>query len=148
METTLLNMSDNILRNMGNGKCTSIVCLDLSAAFDTVNHMILLDVLKSYFGISEHALTWISSYLSNRKCLVQTGHLTSKTVEIDLSVPQGSILGPILFNCYTSTLMEVIPESKDGFLSRYANVHAIIYSFSPDNNIKQKIENNIGKIKT
>ena len=133
---------------MENGKCTSIFHLDLSAAFDTVNHRILLDVLKSYFGISEHALAWISSYLSNRKFLVQIGHVTSKTVEIDFSVPQGSILGPILFNCYASTLMEIIPESKDSFLSEYADDHTIIHSFSPDNNnIKQKIENDIGKIK-
>ena len=62
-ETTLLNMCDNILRNMENGKCTSMVCLDLSGAFDTVNHNILLGILKSYLGISDHALAWISSYL-------------------------------------------------------------------------------------
>ena len=99
-------MCDNILRNMENGKCTSIVSLDLSAAFDTGNHTILLDVLKGYLGISEFALTWISSYLSSRKFLVQIGHLTSKTVELDFSVPQGTILGPILFNCYVSTLMK------------------------------------------
>ena len=118
METTLLNMCDNILRNMENGKCTSIVSLDLSAAFNTVNHTILLDILKGYFGISELALTLISSYLSSRKFLVQIGHLTSKTVEIDFSVPQG--------NCYTSTLMEIIPEREDRFLSGYADDHAII----------------------
>ena len=149
METTLLIMCDNILKNMENGNCTSIICLDLSAAFDTVNHTILLDVLKSYFGITEHALAWISSYLSNRKFLVQIGHLTSRTFEIDFSVQQGSILGPILFNCYASTLMEIIPESKDSFLSGYGDDHAIIHSFSPENNnIKQKKENDIGKIKT
>ena len=148
-ETMLLNMCNNILKNRENKKCTSIVCLDLSAAFNTVNHRILLDVLKSYFGISEHALAWISSYLSNRKFLVQIGQLTSKTVEIDFSVPQGSILGPILFNYYVSTLIEIIPESKDSFLSGYADDHAMIHSFSPDNNnIKQNIENDIGKIKT
>ena len=91
-ETTLLNLCDNILKNMENQKCTSIVCLNLSATFDTVNHKILLDVLKSYFGITEQALTWISSYLSNRKFRVQIGQLTSKIVKIDFSVPQGSIL--------------------------------------------------------
>ena len=64
-------------------------------------------------------------------------------------MPQGSIPGPILFNCYASTLMEIISESKDSFLSGYADDHAIIHSFSPDNNnIKQKIENDIGKIRT
>ena len=135
-------------KNMENGKCTSIVCLDLSPAINTVNHMVLLDVLKSYFVILEYALAWISSYLSNRKFLVQIGHLTSKTVEIDFSVPQGSILGSILFNCYASILMEIIPERKDSFLSGYADDHTIIHSFSPDNNnIIQKIENDIGKIK-
>ena len=80
-----------------------------------VNHTILLDILNGYFGISEHALTRISSYLSSRKFLVQIGHLTSKMVEMDFSVPQGSILGPTLFNCYASTLMEIIPEEKTAF---------------------------------
>ena len=115
METRLLNMCDNILRNMENGKCTLIVSLNFSAALDKVNHTILLDVLKGYFGISELALTWISPYLSSRKFLVQIGHLTSKRAEIDFSVPQRSILGPILLNCYASMLMEIIPERKDSF---------------------------------
>ena len=73
--------------------------------------------------------------------MVQIGQLTSKTIEIDFSVPQGSILGPILFNCYASMLMEVIPECKKSFLSGYAYDHAMIYCFSPDNkNIKQNID--------
>ena len=148
-ETTLLNICDNILKNMEDGKCTSIVSLDLSAAFNTINHAILLEVLNCYFGITEHALSWISSYLSSRWFQVQVGHLTSKTVENRfLSCQQGSILGPILFNCYASTLMEIILERKDTFLTGYADNHAIIHSFNPDdNNIKQILENDIGKIK-
>ena len=133
---------------MEDGKCTSIVSLDLSAAFDTVNHTILLEVLNSYFGIAEHALSWISSYLSSRRFQVQVGHLTSKIVEIDFSVPQGSILGPILFNCYASKLMEIIPERKDSFLSGYADDHVVIHSFNPDNkNINQIIENDLEVLK-
>ena len=58
-------MCDYILINMENQKCTSVVYLDLSAAFDTVIHKILLYVLKNYFGITEQVLAWISSYLSN-----------------------------------------------------------------------------------
>ena len=107
-----------------------------------------MNVPKSYFGISEHALVWISSCLSNRKFVVQIGQLTSKTVEINFSVQQGSILGPILFNCYASTLMEIYPESKDSFLSGYTDDHAMIHSFSPDNNNIKNIENDIGKVKT
>ena len=148
METTLLNMCDNILKNMEDGKCTSIVSLNLSATCDTVNHTILLDVFNSYFGISEHALSWISSYLSSRRFQVQVGHLTYKMGKIDFSVPQGSIVGLILFNCYASTLMEIIPERKDSFLSGYADDHAVIHSFNLDNNnINQIIENDIEKIK-
>ena len=131
-------MCDNILK-YGNQKYTSVVCLDLSAAFDTVNHKILLDVLKNYFGIKEQAPAWISSYLSNRRFLVQIGQFTSKIVTINFSVLQGSILGPILFNCYASTLIEIMPESSDSFLSGYADDHAIVNSFNPENNkIKQK----------
>ena len=141
-------MCDNILKNIEDGKCTSIVSLDLSATFDTVNHTILLDVLNSYFGISEHALSWISSYLSSRSFQVQVGHLTSKMVKIDFLVPQGSILGPIMFKCYASTLMEIILERKNTFLSGYADDHVVIHSFNPDkNNIKQIIENDIEKNK-
>ena len=142
-------MCDNILKNMETQKYTSIVCLDLSAAFDTVNHKILLGILKSYFGISDHAIAWISSYLSKRKFLVQIGQLISKTIEIDYSVPQGSILGPILFNCYASTLMEIISASKESFLSGYANDHAVIHCFSPNNkNIRQNIASGIDKVRT
>ena len=93
-------------------KCTSVVCLDLSAAFDTVNHKILLDVLKNYFGITVQALCWISSYLSNRKFLVQIGQYTSTVVTVNFSVPQGSILGPILFKCYAGTLTKNHPRQQ------------------------------------
>ena len=86
-ETILLNMCDNILKTTETQKCTSIVSLDLSTAFNTVNHKILLGILKSYFGISDHALAWLSSYLSKRKFLVQIGQLTSKMIEIDFLVP-------------------------------------------------------------
>ena len=147
-ETTVLNMCDNILKNMETQKYTSIVSLDLSAAFETVNHKILLGILKSYFGISDHALACISSYLSKRKFLVQIGRQVSKTIELDYSVPQGSILGLILFNCYASTLMEIIPASEENFLSGYADDHAVIHSFSLNNKkIRQHIAGDIDRIR-
>ena len=136
------------LKNIETQKYTSIVCLDLSAAFNTVNHKILLEILKSYFGISDHALAWISSYLSKRKFLVQICHQVSKTIELDYSVPHGSIHGPILFNCYASTLMEMIPASKESFLSGYADDHAVIHCLGLNNKkIRQHIASNIDKIR-
>ena len=148
METTLLHMCDNMLINMENQKCTSVVYLDLSGAAFNSESQILLDVLKNYFGITEQALAWISSYLSNRKFLVQIGQFTSKILTINFSVPQGSIPGPILFDCYASTLTEYIPESNGNFLSGYAGDHAIVNSFNHDNNyIKENIENDIRKVK-
>ena len=83
------------------------------------------------------------------KFLIQIGQFTSKIVTINISVPQGSILGPILFNYYASTLTEIIPESNDSFITGYADDHATVNSIDPNNKkIKQKIENDVRKIKT
>ena len=65
-QTAILNICENIWNNMENKEFTSIICLDLSAAFDTVNHSILLEVMEGYFGITNAALKWISSYLKNK----------------------------------------------------------------------------------
>ena len=93
-ETAILNICDNIWTNMENSKLTSVICLDLSVAFDTVNHSILLEVMRNYFGIADKALDWISSYLRNRKFSIHIDSFSSNTKTINFSVPQGSILGP------------------------------------------------------
>ena len=64
-------MCDNILQNMENNTNTSMVALDLSVAFDTMNHKILLEVLNKYFGIQGAVVKWIKSYLTNRLFCVQ-----------------------------------------------------------------------------
>ena len=66
-ETAILNLCDNILQNMEKNINITMVALDLSAAFDTVNHKILLEVLNKYYGIQGVALQWIISYLANRQ---------------------------------------------------------------------------------
>ena len=105
-ETAILNLCDNILQNMENNINTTMVALDLSAAFDTVNHKILLEVLNKYYGIQGVALQWIKSYLANRQFQIQIEDKFLEVKTIDLSVPQGSILGPIRFTCYARTLQE------------------------------------------
>ena len=77
--------------------------LDLSAAFDTVDHQILLRRLNSLFGIRDAALKWFASYLSDRSMQVLIG-VTSDSVHLDCSVPQGSKLGPRLYSDYTLPL--------------------------------------------
>ena len=147
-ETTILNICDNIWTNMENKKLTSIICLDLSAAFDTVNHAIQLEVMENYFGITDIALNWISCYLKNKKFSVHIDNFSLNTKTINFSVPQGNILGPTLFNCYVSTLMKIIPETEDNFVAGYADDHGLINTFHPENiDISPKLVSNISCIK-
>ena len=106
-----------------------MVALDLSATFNTVNHKILLEVLNKYYGIEVAALQWIKSYLANRQFRVQNEDKFSEAKIRDFSVPQGSMLGPILFTCYSSTLQELFTSHNS--LSGYADGHSFIKSFSP-----------------
>ena len=76
-ETAILNICDNTWTSMENNKLTSIICLDLSAAFDTVNHSILLEVMRNCFGIVYMALDWISCYLRNKKFSVHIDSFSS-----------------------------------------------------------------------
>ena len=97
-ETALLKVKNDILMNMENQKVTLLVLLDLSAAFDTVDHRILLDRLQFDFGISGFALNWIESYLSNRTQRIHIDGVLSSNFNLKFGVPQGSCLGPLLFS--------------------------------------------------
>ena len=107
-ETAILNICDYILHNMENKTHTTMVALDLSVIFDTVNHKILIEVL----GIQGIALKWIESYLTDRQFCVQIDNQFSDVKTIDFSVPKGSILGPVLFTCHASTLQELFTNHK------------------------------------
>ena len=102
-ETALLRVFNDILRSMDQQKVTIPVLLDLSAAFDTVDHNILLHRLHTRFGISGTALDWFKDYLSNGRRVSVDGSL-SDPVQIKCGVPQGSVLGPLLFLAYISPL--------------------------------------------
>ncbi|CAB4040736.1 Hypothetical predicted protein, partial [Paramuricea clavata] len=87
---------------------TLLVFLDLSVAFDTVDHDILLGRLKYKFGICNNALAWFRSYLVNRSHRVVIENVMSDSFDMKYGVPQGSCLGPLLFILYTSKLFDVI----------------------------------------
>ena len=129
-ETTLLRLTDDIWQSMEQGQVTAMVALDLSAAFDTVNHEILCNVLQNRFGITNTALKWTKEYLKDRCFQVQIRNALSEPVYINYSVPQGSILGPVFFNCYAATLDDYTHD-REASLSGYADDHALIYSFKP-----------------
>ena len=90
--------------NMEMQQVTALVAIDLSAAFNTVDHTVLLKVLQQHFGVNGKVLNWMDTYLRPRGFKINIGNDHSKYIPIDFSVPQGSILGPVLFLAYISTL--------------------------------------------
>ena len=128
-ETALLRIQNDTLAAMDNGKVTALTLLDLSAAFDTIDHTLLLDRLQNWFGISQLALNWFSSYLSNRTQQIKLDRLLSPESDLLFGVPQGSVLGPVLFTLYTTPLSTVIQgHSIDHHL--YADDSQLYVSFS------------------
>ena len=105
----------------------SLTVLDLSAAFDTVDHSILTSTLKTKFGINELALKWFDSYLQPRSIKVAVNGKYSDEKQLTYSVPQGSCSGAYLFNLYCSTLNDIVPS--DLHLSGFADDHSVRKEF-------------------
>ncbi len=99
-ETALLKVFNDILLTCDSGNYAVLVLLDLTAAFDTVDHAVLINRLERCAGIAGSALEWFKSYLTNRTFSVKMGDLTSSNPVLTCGVPQGSILAPILFSLY------------------------------------------------
>ena len=104
----MVKVANDILLNMNSQRVTLLVLLDLSAAFDTVDHAILLNRLTTDFGIGGKALQWFSSYSSGRSQRVLFEGATSDSFDLRFGVPQGSCLGPLLFVVYASKLFEIV----------------------------------------
>ena len=109
-ESALLKVGNDVLFDMEKGRVTALTLLDLSAAFDTIDHLALISRLSSWYGIYGTALDWFTSYLSNRCQQVKIHDYVSEAVYISFGVPQGSVLGSILFTLYTAPLSHVIAE--------------------------------------
>ena len=129
-ETVLLSLHDHLIQSMAHQKVTGLCLLDLSAAFDTIDHSILLTRLSSWFGLGGTALTWISSYLSSRTFSVSIRDQLSPASSVSYGVPQGSVLGPLLFIMYTTPLSHLI-QSHDLNHHLYADDTQLFISIKP-----------------
>ena len=128
-ETALLRVQNDIIQVVDSGGAI-LVHLDLSAAFDTIDHQKLLDLIDYSFGIRGDTLRWFKSYRQDRTQTVQIGSSISEPVTLKYGVPQGSVLGPILFTMYTTPLGNII-RNHDLDLRLYADDTQLYISFRP-----------------
>jgi len=129
-ETALIKVQSDILVNMDNQKLTQLIMIDLSAAFDTVDHQLLCDTMHTSFGVSSQALQWISSYLRPRSQQVIIGSVLSDNFSLEQGVPQGSCLGPVMFTMYSSSIFSVT-EKHNKECHGYADDHQLYDAIDP-----------------
>ena len=107
-ETALLKIVNDLLAALDVSHISLLSLLDLSTAFDIIDHSILLSRLHHTFGISGTALSWFQTYLSDRTQVVSVNGASSTPAALNFGVPQGSVLGPILFVLYTHPISEIV----------------------------------------
>ena len=107
-ETALLKVQNDILKHMDKQRVTIMLLLDLSAAFDAVSRRILLDRLRERIGVHGNALKWFESYLEDREQAVCINGVMSEKRQLKFGIPQGSVLGPVLFSLYALPLADIL----------------------------------------
>ena len=129
-------LNDKILKGFDSGLLTGMILIDLQKAFDTIDHNILLEKMI-HLKFSSHVISWFKSYLSNRTFNVSINEAFSNAGNLTCGVPQGSILGPLLFLLYINDM----PESVSSDLFLYADDSCLVFQHK---DVKQ-IENRLNK---
>lgn len=128
-KTALVKVFNDIAIDIDRNRAVLLLLLDLSAAFDTVDHSILVNRLAHRFGLRGSALAWFRSYLSDRSHFVCIQGVRSAMPSLLCSVPQGSVLGPILYLLYVSPLGDTVRRCNMGF-HFYADDTQLYLSFN------------------
>ena len=129
-ETALLRVSNDILQALDKSEAVLLIMLDLSAAFDTIDHRILVESLQHYCGVTGHALQWFTDYLSGRQQSVFINGVKSHPTKLMYGVPQGSVLGPMLFTIYMLPLGHIMRHHGVQF-HIYADDTQLYMTFDP-----------------
>ena len=129
-ESALLKVKNDLLQSIDDNKAVLVVLLDMSAAFDTVDHALFLQRLDKRFGIRGYANSWFKTYLENRTTKVAINQMFSDDHILKYSLPQGSIIGPQGFIMYTSPIGDIIRKHNICFHA-YADDVQLYSEFSP-----------------
>ena len=140
--TALLDVSDYILKNIDEGNLTGAVFLDLSKAFDIIDHSLLKTKLAA-LGVRGRALAWFDNYLSGRTQSVSVNGTYSDTADLSLGVPQGSVLGPLLFILFINDLPSVVHCCK---IVLYADDTALFFADRKFHSIQSALQEDLNAV--
>ena len=135
-QTYFYHLSYKILKSFDNGVYTGMILTDWQKAFDTIGHKILLDELLP-ISFSKNTISWYQSYLTERHFTVEVANRVSKFANISCGVPQGSVLGPLLFLIYVNNMSQAI--ECDLYL--YADDSCLLFQHNNVTEIKKQLTN-------
>ncbi len=142
--TCLLKNTDDWYSGLDLGRLVGIVFIDLKKAFDTFDHVILCEKLLKY-GVQRRELCWFRSYLSHRKQFCRVNGVSSDTKQIEVGVPQGSCLGPLLFFLYINDLPQAVQGSN---VSMYADDTSLCHQASNMTQLNEAINSDVEQLDT